>query len=486
MKRLQDILYRTNIRAIAGRTDIHLQDISLDSRQVKPNSLFVAIRGSHTDGHNFIDSAIAAGANAIICEQFPENLPTDVTIVKVADGAQALGTIAANFFDHPSKKLRLVGITGTNGKTTSASLLYQVFTALGHPCGLISTISNRIIQITLPSTHTTPDAISLNRILQQMVENNCAYCFMEVSSHAIDQHRIEGIHFSGGVFTNLTHDHLDYHKTFDAYLKAKQAFFDALPPSAFALTNADEKHGSIMVQNTRASRHSYAMQKPASFKGRVIEDSFEGMLLQIDGQEVWTRLVGRFNAYNLMAIYGTAILLGINKKELLAAISAVTPAEGRFEYVKDEGGRIAIVDYAHTPDALKNVLETINEIRGGMGQLITVVGAGGDRDPSKRPAMAAISAKLSNRLILTSDNPRSEDPHQIIDDMQQGLDITDRRKVLRIDDRKEAIRTACSLAQRGDIILIAGKGHEKYQEIMGVRYPFDDKEIVRDALNETL
>lgn len=486
MKKLQDILYRTGIQSISGRMDIPISDICLDSRQVTANSLFVALRGSHTDGHNFIQAAVQAGACAIVCEHLPSNPDQHITFVKVSDGAQALGQISANFFDHPSRNLNLIGVTGTNGKTTTASLLFQIFSELGHACGLISTISNRICQQIIPSTHTTPDVISLNSLLHQMVENNCEYCFMEVSSHALDQQRTSGLHFRGGIFTNLTHDHLDYHKTFDAYLHAKQRFFNDLAPTAFALTNADEKHAEVMVQNTRARRYTYGLMKSSDYKGRIQESSFEGMLIQVDGQEIWTKLVGRFNAYNLMAIYGTARLLGVTKEELLKALSIVCPAEGRFEYVKDKGGRVAIVDYAHTPDALKNVLETINEVRAGMGQLISVVGAGGDRDPSKRPAMAAIPARMSNKLILTSDNPRSEDPQQIIDEMYQGIDLEFRRKVLCIPDRKQAIRTACSLATKGDVILIAGKGHEKYQEIKGIKYPFDDREMVKIALEETI
>lgn len=486
MKRLQDILYRAGLQAVEGNTDIPASALYLDSRVVTPKSVFIALRGSKLDGHNFITRAIENGATSIVCEEMPAVKTDGVTYIKVRDAAGALGQIASNYFDNPSSRLSLVGVTGTNGKTTSVSLLYQLFTALGHPCGLLSTISNRILNQVIPSTHTTPDVISLNSLLHDMVESGCTYCFMEVSSHAVDQQRIAGLSFQGGVFTNLTHDHLDYHHTFDAYLKAKQRFFDGLSQQAFALTNADEKHGQVMVQNTRASRHTYGLLKASDFKARIMESGFEGMLIQMDGKELWTRMVGRFNAYNLLAIYGTACLLGAGKAEVLKALSDVRPAEGRFEYVNDEGGRVAIVDYAHTPDALKNVLETINEVRGGMGQLITVVGAGGDRDASKRPAMAAISARLSSKVILTSDNPRSEDPQTIINEMMQGPDITDRIKVLQIADRREAIRMACHLAKRGDVILVAGKGHEKYQEIQGIKHPFDDKEVVQQALKETL
>lgn len=486
MKRLQDILYRAGLQAVEGNTDIPASALYLDSRVVTPQSVFIALRGSKLDGHNFITRAIENGATSIVCEEMPAVKTDGVTYIKVRDAAGALGQIASNYFDNPSSRLSLVGVTGTNGKTTSVSLLYQLFTALGHPCGLLSTISNRILNQVIPSTHTTPDVISLNSLLHDMVESGCTYCFMEVSSHAVDQQRIAGLSFQGAVFTNLTHDHLDYHHTFDAYLKAKQKFFDGLSPNAFALTNADEKHGQVMVQNTRASRYTYGLLKASDFKARIMESGFEGMLIQMDGEELWTRLLGRFNAYNLLAIYGTARLLGAGKAEVLKALSNVRPAEGRFEYVNDEGGRVAIVDYAHTPDALKNVLETINEVRGGMGQLITVVGAGGDRDASKRPVMAAISARLSSKVILTSDNPRSEDPQTIINEMMQGPDITDRRKVLQIADRREAIRMACHLAKRGDVILVAGKGHEKYQEIQGVKHPFDDKEVVQQALKETL
>lgn len=486
MKRLQDILYRAGLQAVEGNTDIPASALYLDSREVSPQSVFIALRGSKLDGHNFITRAIENGATSIVCEEMPSVKTDGVTYIKVRNAAEALGQIASNYFDNPSSRLSLVGVTGTNGKTTSVSLLYQVFTALGHPCGLLSTISNYILNQVIPSTHTTPDVISLNRLLYEMVESGCTYCFMEVSSHAVDQQRIAGLSFQGAVFTNLTHDHLDYHHTFDAYLKAKQKFFDGLSPNAFALTNADEKHGQVMVQNTRASRYTYGLLKASDFKARIMESGFEGMLIQMDGEELWTRLLGRFNAYNLLAIYGTARLLGAGRAEVLKALSNVRPAEGRFEYVNDEGGRVAIVDYAHTPDALKNVLETINEVRGGMGQLITVVGAGGDRDASKRPVMAAISARLSSKVILTSDNPRSEDPQTIINEMMQGPDITDRRKVLQIADRREAIRMACHLAKRGDVILVAGKGHEKYQEIQGIKHPFDDKEVVQQALKETL
>lgn len=482
---LQHILYRAGIVATEGRLDRRVTDLVLDSRRVAQDCLFAALPGTHSDGHAHIPSAIALGATAILCERMPEERVEGVAYIQVKDVRKALGAVAANFFGNPSTSLRLVGITGTNGKTTAATLLYQVFRKLGYPSGLLSTISNRIDDKEVVATHTTPDVISVNRMLAAMAEARCAYAFMEVSSHAVDQERIAGLQFAGGIFSNLTHDHLDYHLTFEAYRDAKKAFFDQLPKEAFALSNADDRNGLVMLQNTSARRTTYSLLKPADYKGLILESDFSGMQLKLNGSEMWTSLVGRFNAYNILAVYGAATELGVSAEELLPALSSVVPAEGRFEYVRDDAGRTAIVDYAHTPDALKNVLETINEIRAGQGMLITVVGAGGDRDAAKRPLMAALAARMSDKVILTSDNPRSEDPELIIREMQGGLDPLTRRWVLSITDRKEAIRAACSLASRGDIILVAGKGHEKYQEIKGIRYPFDDKAVVAEALKET-
>lgn len=484
-KGLQDILYRAGALETEGPIDRRITSLELDSRKVGRDSLFAAMTGTKTDGHRFIGQAIEQGAACVLCEKMPGSRPEGVTFIRVKDVPEALGHIADNFFDHPSSALKLVGVTGTNGKTTTASLLYQVFTALGYPCGLLSTISNRIIDRELPATHTTPDVIAINRLLKEMVDSRCEYAFMEVSSHAIDQKRIAGLNFRGGIFTNITHDHLDYHKTFDAYLKAKKAFFDGLPASSFALSNLDDRNGRVMLQNCRADKKFYALQKGADYKGLVLENDFSGMLLRINGTELWSPLVGRFNAYNLLAVYGSARELGAEPEGLLPVLSKIMPAEGRFEYVRDKNGRTAIVDYAHSPDALKNVLETINDVREGSGRLITVVGAGGDRDTSKRPLMAALACKHSNKVVLTSDNPRSEDPMMIIKDMLKGLDAPARSKTISITDRREAIRTACALADKGDIVLVAGKGHEKYQEIKGVRHHFDDKEEVAKALKET-
>lgn len=484
-KKLQDILYKAGITATQGRIDREVTQLHLDSRKVIPESLFAATPGTLVDGHHFIDAAQEKGAGVILCERMPDNKAPEVTYIQVRDVRKALGTIAANFYDHPTEKLHLVGITGTNGKTTTASLLYRAFSRMGYPSGLISTISNIIADQEMPSTHTTPDVISLHRLMDEMTQQGCSYAFMEVSSHAVDQQRIAGLRFRGGVFTNLTHDHLDYHQTFKAYLEAKKAFFDQLPGEAFALVNTDDRNGQIMLQNTAAVKRTYALRQGAYYKAKILEKSFAGMQLQFNGQELWTPLVGQFNAYNLLAVYAVCLELGMPQAEVLAAISSLGPAEGRFEYVRDERNRTAIVDYAHTPDALKNVLETINDLRDGNKKLITVVGAGGDRDASKRPVMAAIAAAQSSKLILTSDNPRTEEPGQILQEMLKGVDIHQKKKVLVIEDRKEAIRTACALAESGDVLLIAGKGHEKYQEIMGVKHPFDDKAVVAEALRET-
>ncbi len=482
MRLLTDILYKAGLEEIIGTTNIAVSSITFDSRKVKKDTLFIAVRGTAVDGHNFITQAIEAGANAIICEELPVDKVENISYVKVKDTSYALGIIAANFYDNPSQKLKLVGVTGTNGKTTTVTLLYNLFKSLGYTVGLLSTVKNRIHNEELPATHTTPDAISLNELLTKMLEKGCQYVFMEVSSHAVVQNRVTGITFAGGVFTNITHDHLDYHKTFDEYIKAKKTFFDNLPEEAFALTNKDDANGLVMLQNTKAHRVTYAIKSPADHKCRIIENHLGGLLLNIDNKEVWVKLIGTFNAYNVLAVYTVAILLKQDSTNILTALSTLNSVEGRFQYLKSESGIIGIVDYAHTPDALKNVLETIKGIRTGNEQVITLAGCGGDRDAAKRPIMAKIACEYSNKVILTSDNPRSEDPEEILNQMQKGINPVDAKKTLRITDRKEAIRTACSLAKQGDIILVAGKGHEKYQEIKGVKHPFDDFEILKETL----
>lgn len=482
MRILKDILYKSGLVKVSGTTDVEITGIVLDSRKVTPGCLFVALKGTASDGHLFIASAVADGAKAVVCEEMPDSFTEGVTYVKVSDSSLALGIMASNFYDNPSAGLNLVGVTGTNGKTTIATLLHQLFRELGYHTGLLSTVRNLIDEEIIAATHTTPDAIELNALLRRMADSGCTHCFIEVSSHAIVQNRIAGLTFYGGVFTNLTHDHLDFHKTFDAYLKAKKQFFDELPATAFALSNADDRNGRVMIQNTKALKKLYSLRSLADFKCRIIENQFEGLQLDIDGNEVWCRLVGTFNAYNLLAIYATAMLMGEEPIEVLTIISRLEPAEGRFEALQTTSGIIAIVDYAHTPDALLNVLDTLTEIRSGAAKIITVVGAGGDRDMTKRPVMARIAAEKSDRVILTSDNPRSEDPDEIIRQMQAGINIPDKKKVLSITNRLEAIRTACALAQPGDIVLVAGKGHEKYQEIKGVRHPFDDKQVLKSIL----
>jgi len=482
MRLLSDILYKVRLEEVTGSTHIAISSVEADSRKIKKDSLFVAVSGTKTDGHAFIDTAIAAGAVAILCEVLPETKPEHITFVKVTDSSYALGIVACNFYDNPSEKLRLVGVTGTNGKTTTVTLLFNLFKSMGYSVGLLSTVQNRINNTVIPATHTTPDAIALNALLHQMVEESCEFVFMEVSSHAVAQNRIAGVHFSGAVFTNITHDHLDYHKTFDEYIKAKKKFFDQLPSTAFALVNRDDRNGAVMVQNTRAAKHTYALQNVADFKCRIIENHLNGLLLNIDNLELWVKLIGTFNAYNVLAVYATAMLLKQDRTNILTSLSNLNAVEGRFQYVKSSGGVIGIVDYAHTPDALKNVLETIKDIRTGNEQVITLVGCGGDRDATKRPVMAAIACEYSNKVILTSDNPRSEDPDEILAQMEKGINPVDIKKTLRISDRREAIKTACSLSSKGDIILLAGKGHEKYQEIKGVKHPFDDFEILKDTI----
>ncbi|MCW8941010.1 MAG: UDP-N-acetylmuramoyl-L-alanyl-D-glutamate--2,6-diaminopimelate ligase, partial [Flavobacteriales bacterium] len=453
-------------------------------REVEDASLFVAVVGTATDGHQYINQTIEKGAVAIVCEHFPEQLHDGITYVKVKDSAAALGIIAANFYDNPSNELKLVGITGTNGKTTTATLLHELFVQLGYQVGLLSTVVNKIGNDAIPSTHTTPNAVELNKLLRKMVEAGCDYCFMEVSSHAIHQHRVTGVAFSGAVFTNITHDHLDYHKTFDEYIKAKKMFFDMLPENAFALVNKDDKNGMVMLQNTKAKPYTFALKSAADFTARILESGFSGMMLHIDKNEVWTKLIGGFNVYNLLSIYAVAVLLEQDKLNTLTAISNLNAVEGRFQYIKSQDNISGIVDYAHTPDALKNVLGTISEIRTNNETVITVVGCGGDRDKTKRPLMAQIACEYSNKVILTSDNPRSENPEQIINDMKAGVEPQHYKKVLSITNREEAIKTACMLAESNDIILVAGKGHEKYQEINGEKFPFDDLEILKKQFSQ--
>jgi UDP-N-acetylmuramoyl-L-alanyl-D-glutamate--2,6-diaminopimelate ligase len=482
MKSLVDLLRNVNIKHIQGATDRTISSITNDSREVKQGSMFFAVKGTRVDGHSFIKQVIEKGAIAIVCENIPESISDGVTYIQVDNSSYASGSIASNWFNNPSQKLKLVGITGTNGKTTTVTLLFNLFRELGYHTGLLSTILNRIDDEIIPSTHTTPDAIQLNSLLNQMVDKGCSYCFIEVSSHAIVQNRIAGLSFTGGVFSNITHDHLDFHKTFDEYLKAKKHFFDELPSTSFALTNIDDRNGLVMLQNTKATRHTYSFHKMADFKGRIIEAPLDGLHLDLDGNEIWCRLVGRFNGYNLMAVYAVSVLLGQDPIEVLTILSNLESVEGRFDYIKSPQGIIGIVDYAHTPDALQNVLETINQLRTGNEMLITVVGCGGDRDKAKRPVMAKIAARLSDRVILTSDNPRSEVPEQIIAEMLVGVEKEFARNVQNITDRHDAIRIACAMTRDNDVILIAGKGHEKYQEINGVKHPFDDKEILKKYL----
>ncbi len=462
--------------------DIDVSNIQFDSRQVGPGTLFVAQRGTKVDGHAYIAGAEEKGAVAVVCEEIPKKKNDKVTYVKVADSSEALGFMAANFYGHPSEQLKLVGITGTNGKTTTVTLLHRLFRNLGHHVGLISTIVNKIDEEEIPTGHTTPDALELNKLLRRMVDAGCDYAFMEVSSHSVVQHRITGLRFAGGIFSNITHDHLDFHKTMANYIAAKKGFFDSLPKEAWALTNVDDKNGRVMLQNCKGELKSYGLNHTADFQCRVVEDTFEGMHLSINGQSLWCRLVGRFNAYNLTAIYGAAVLCGVPQEEALRQLSLLEAAPGRFQYVSGRG-ITGIVDYAHTPDALQNVIETINQIRRKTQQLITVVGCGGDRDRTKRPEMAKIASEGSDKLVLTSDNPRTEDPDAILDEMEAGLTAQQLSHVVRITDRRQAIRTACVMAREGDIVLVAGKGHEKYQEVNGVRSHFDDVEELEKELS---
>jgi UDP-N-acetylmuramoyl-L-alanyl-D-glutamate--2,6-diaminopimelate ligase len=480
---LRDILYNVNIQAVHGNSDITVNELRIDSRAVRPGDMFIAISGVHVNGHEFIGKAVEQGATAVICEILPDTLQEQVCYVMVADSTAACGVMADNFYKHPSRHLQLVGVTGTNGKTTIATLLFRLYTQLGYKCGLLSTVQNQIGDTVIPATHTTPDAISLNALLARMVEEGCQYAFMEVSSHAVHQQRIAGLKFAGGIFSNITHDHLDYHKTFDEYIRVKKSFFDGLPNTAFALTNIDDKRGNVMLQNTKARKAAYSLRSMADFKGKILENNLTGLIMQIGEQEVHFRLIGEFNAYNLLAVYGAAVLLGQDKHTVLQALSNLQGAEGRFDYILSAKEKVmGIIDYAHTPDALLNVLATIKNLRKGNEQVITVVGCGGDRDRAKRPVMAQVAAEHSDRVILTSDNPRSEEPEAIIHEMEAGVPVHQRKKVLSITDRKEAIKTAISLANPEDIILVAGKGHEKYQEIKGVKHPFDDKAVLQEMM----
>lgn len=480
---LQDILYGVSIQNLAGNTSREVSALNFDSRKVGKGDVFFAVSGTHTDGHLYIDQVLVAGAAVIVCERMPADIQQDVTYIQVENTAEVLGQMAANYYGNPSSELKLVGITGTNGKTTIATILFNLFQALGYHTGLISTVQNQIDEQIIPSTHTTPDPLVLNKLLRKMVDAGCSYCFMEVSSHAVVQNRIAGLEFKGGVFSNITHDHLDFHHTFDNYIKAKKAFFDMLPKNAFALTNADDKNGHVMLQNTRAQKKTYALKQIADFHARIVENRFSGLHLEVDHTDVFFKLVGSFNAYNLLAVYGTALLLDQDKLEVLTLLSNLNGAEGRFEDVPNQANITGIVDYAHTPDAVQNVLTTIHDIRKGNEQVITVIGCGGDRDKGKRPVMAQVACDWSDKVILTSDNPRTEDPLAILKDMEAGVSPSNLRKTLIIADRREAIKTACHLANPGDIILIAGKGHEKYQDVNGVKHHFDDKEVLREQLN---
>jgi len=483
-KRLSEIISNISVLQVIGNVDIEISSVEFDSRKVKQGTLFVAVDGVNVNGHRFINNAIETGAVAVVCEVLPDKFAENVVYLKVENSGQSLGFLASGFFDHPSRKLKLVGVTGTNGKTTIATLLYHTFQKLGYKAGLLSTVRYLVNKKEIASSHTTPDAITINRLLAEMAGEGCEFCFMEVSSHAVHQDRIAGLEFAGGVFTNLTHDHLDYHVTFREYLNAKKKFFDQLPASAFALTNVDDKNGLVMLQNTKAKKVAYSTRSMADFRCKVLESHFDGMLLKIEGYEIWTHFVGNFNAHNLLAVYSIAVLLGQEKEQVLQVISDLRSVDGRFETIRSMNGIVVVVDYAHTPDAVKNVLGSIDEIRTRNEQVITVIGAGGDRDKTKRPKMAAEAIALSDRVILTSDNPRSEDPVSIIEEMKPGIPEHKKNRVLAIVDRKEAIRTAVMLAQPGDIILIAGKGHEDYQEIKGVKYHFDDREVILEIFKE--
>ncbi len=484
MKRsLQEILYRVRIGEVAGATDVEVKNIRFDSRKVGTGDLFVAVKGTEMDGHQFIPKVVEQGAVAVVCEDLPEDRADHVTYVKVRDAREALGHIASNYYGKPSSEIQLVGVTGTNGKTTTVTLLYELFRSLGYKVGLLSTVVNRIDTREALATLTTPDPVMINALLREMVDTGCAYCFMEVSSHALVQKRVTGLSFAGGVFTNITREHLDYHKDFEEYIRAKKILFDELPSGAFALVNNDDRNGKVMLQNTRAKQWSFGLKTAADFKAKILENRFSGLHLSIVGKDLHSSLIGSFNAYNLLAVYGVAVLLEEEEMEVLTHISSLKTVQGRFEYFKTENDVTAVVDFAHSPDALENVLKTIQEIRSGNEKVITVVGCGGDRDKQKRPEMARIACEYSDRVVLTSDNPRSEDPQVIIEEMKKGLDPTLAKKAFAIPDRREGIRMACSLAEDHDIVLVAGKGHEKYQEIKGERLPFDDMEVLRETFN---
>ena len=482
MKVLKDILYKVSLTSTTGDMEVRVKDIVFDSRNVEKGSAFVAIKGTQVDGHEYISAALAKGATIVVCETLPEEIVSGVTYVQVVNSAKALGIMAANYYGNPSDKINVVAVTGTNGKTTTVTLLHQLFMAMGYSTGLLSTVENKINNEVIPATHTTPDAVSVQALLRKMVDAGCTHCFMEASSHAIVQERISGLKLIGAVFTNITHDHLDYHGTFDEYIKAKKKLFDELPKDAFALVNGDDKRGMVMLQNCKATHQTFALKSSADFKAKIISNTLEGLELDINGKLTWFRLIGAFNAYNLLGVLGVAVLLGEDEDEVLTALSAIRGAKGRFDRIAI-GGIVAIVDYAHTPDALDNVLKTINGVRGGNEQLTTVVGCGGNRDKTKRPTMAKIAVTESDKVILTSDNPRFEEPMDILRDMQAGIGPSEMRKTITIEDRREAIKTAVMMAKRGDIILIAGKGHEDYQEVKGVKHHFDDAEVVTEYLN---
>jgi len=481
MALLQDILYKVNILSKSGKAMDSVDDLQIDSRKVTPGSCFIAIKGNSTDGHNYINTALANGASIIVCEKLPADAKDDALFIIVENSSLAAGIMAHNFYGQPSHKIKLIGVTGTNGKTTVATLLFKLFSAIGYKCGLISTVQNQIADEVLASTHTTPDAINVIELLANMLKANCTHIFMEVSSHALDQERVAGLHFTGGVFTNITHDHLDYHKTFDEYIKAKKKFFDELSSNAFAISNADDKRGAVMLQNTKAKKYFYSLKTMAEFKGKILENSLSGLLLTINDTEVHFKLIGTFNAYNLLAVYGAAVCLGEDKQIILQGLSNITGAEGRFDFMVSQKDKvIGIIDYAHTPDALLNVLATIKNLRQGEEKILTVVGCGGDRDKTKRAVMAEVACEHSDKIFFTSDNPRNEDPNEIIKDMEGGVNITCRKKYISIADRKEAIKTAVSFSNKEDIVLVAGKGHEKYQEIKGIKHPFDDKAVLAE------
>lgn len=482
--KLSDLLQRVQATQIIGSTEKEIKEVNIDSRLIESGHLFMAMKGTQTDGHTYIASAIEKGATAIVCEILPETLTEGITYIQVTDSEDAVGKIATTFFGNPTSKIDLVGVTGTNGKTTIATLLHNLFRYFGYKTGLISTVCNFIDEEALPTEHTTPDPITLNRLLGRMADEGCKYVFMEVSSHAIDQKRISGLKYAGGIFTNLTRDHIDYHKTMENYLKAKKKFFDDMPKSSFSLTNLDDKNGLVMTQNTRSRVYTYSLRSLSDFKGRILESHFDGMLLDFNNKEFFAQFIGKFNASNLLAVFGAAVLLAKKEEDVLLALSTLHPVAGRFDALRSPSGYTAIVDYAHTPDALVNVLNAIHEVLEGKGKVITVVGAGGNRDKGKRPIMAKESARLSDRVVITSDNPRFEEPQDIINDMMAGLDIEDRKKTLSIADRREAIRTACMMAEPGDVVLVAGKGHENYQEIKGVKHHFDDKEVIREIFEQ--